>query len=245
MRQSMQATLVDLADLGILAHDDVGKFHCTRDVALRVGECFGQEEKFDAHLGELRTQRQQAHHAHVIDVGHDEHRGDAGQVEVPGLAVCLADSGEQDADRLAIHRPGLRAAAQATGVFRILIRGVVLPARIVASLQQRATEYGHQLRQLRMHAGTVQALVVVLPEDLPVALDGLFQGVSYREARHLPVIQAVDGQIEALLKRRRPLGECHEDEAVPFGQGQGVEGKFMAVEAIAGLHRGGLQQFAL
>src|SRR4029077_8795769 len=86
---------------------------------------------------------------------------------------------------------------------------------------------------------------VVLPEDLPVALDGLLQRMSYREARHLPVIEPVDGQIEALLKCWGPLGERHENEAVPFGQRQVVERKFLAIEAIPGLHRGGLQQLTL
>ena len=79
------------------------------------------------------------------------------------------------------------------------------PLRIVALLQQTATEYRHQLREFRMHAGAVQALVIVFPEYLPVALNGFLQNMAYDQFRERPGIEAIQGQIEDLLERRRPL----------------------------------------
>src|SRR5689334_24817447 len=52
---------------------------------------------------------------------------------------------------------------------------MILPTRVIAPLEQRSTEEWHQLREPRMHARAVQALVVVFPEHLPVAPDRLGQ----------------------------------------------------------------------
>ena len=60
--------------------------------------------------------------------------------------------------------------------------------RIVARLQQRPPEDRHQLRELGMYAGAVQALVVVLPEHLPVALDELARAVTHDQ--RIPICQA-------------------------------------------------------
>jgi len=54
--------------------------------------------------------------------------------------------------------------AQSAPVLRIVVVGVILPARIVAPLQQRPAEERHQLRQPGMDAGAMQALVCSFPE---------------------------------------------------------------------------------
>src|SRR5580765_8637264 len=213
--QGVQPALVDLTDLRVFAHLDVGEFHRARDVALRLRQRLGQEQELNAHLGKFRSERQQAHDAHVINVGHDEYRGHAGKVEVSGLAVCLVHLREQYPDGITVHGPGLRAVAQAARELRILIGGMVLPGRIVTPLEQRAAEDRHQLRKLGVYVGAVQALVVVFPEDLPVALDCLAQRVADSEAPHLPVIEAREWQVKALGEGGRIVGEGDEDEAIP------------------------------
>src|SRR5262249_45214739 len=128
---------------------------------------------------------------------------------------------------------------------RVGLAGMVLPARIIAWLEQRAPEDGHELRELRVHRGAVEALVVVLPEHLPVALDGLAQAMPDGEGSELPCLEAAERQVEALLKGWRTLAERDENEAAPLGNGQPIEGYLAALEAIALLHRGGLQQLPL
>src|SRR5580704_16364519 len=106
---------------------------------------------------------------------------------------------------------------------------MVLPARIIAPLQQRTTENRYQLREARMHAWTVQALVVIFPEHLPVALDGLRDAVPDDQLVHMPIIQAVERQIEARAEGGRLPGKRHEYKTVPLGKRQIVEGVFGGV----------------
>src|SRR6266481_84298 len=58
VRQGAQSTLIELADFGILTHDDVCELNRVHEVAFRIGQRFGQEEKLDAHLRSLRSERQ-------------------------------------------------------------------------------------------------------------------------------------------------------------------------------------------
>src|SRR3979490_1807431 len=45
VRQGAQAALVEFADFGILTHDDVRELDRVHQVAFRIGQRFGQEEK--------------------------------------------------------------------------------------------------------------------------------------------------------------------------------------------------------
>src|SRR5882762_2272201 len=74
VRQGAQSALIEFADFGILTHDDVCELNRVHEVAFRISQRFGQEEKLDAHLRSLRSERPQTYDAHVVHVCHDEHR---------------------------------------------------------------------------------------------------------------------------------------------------------------------------
>src|ERR1700694_2084947 len=82
VRQGAQSALIEFADFGILTHDDVGELNRVHEVAFRIGQRFGQEEKLDAHLRSLRSERPQTYDAHVVHVCHDEHGRTSGQIHV-------------------------------------------------------------------------------------------------------------------------------------------------------------------
>src|SRR5579862_4345643 len=107
----------------------------------------------------------------------DEHRGESREVQVPLFTFLGAQAGEGHSDRLPVDGPRFGPAAQSAAVPRVIVLRVIPPVRIVAALEKRAAIDRYELRKARMHAGAVQALVVVLPEDLPVALDGLVEAV--------------------------------------------------------------------
>src|SRR5690348_15781131 len=69
-----------------------------------------------------------------------------------------------------ITRPALGAHAHPALVLRVGAVGVLTPVRIVALSHDAAPIDGHQAGECGMHIGTMQALIVVLPEHLPVAL---------------------------------------------------------------------------
>src|SRR6266436_2290239 len=96
-----------------------------------------------------------------------------------------------------------------------------------------------------MHAGTMQALVVVFPEYFPIALDGLEQDMADDQFSQGPRIQPMQRQVENLFKRRRIVGQGNEDETIPFLDADLVQRKIGHVEA-AGMSFGGrAQQVAL
>src|ERR1700691_1995036 len=96
-----------------------------------------------------------------------------------------------------------------------------------------------------MHAGTMQAFVVVFPVDLPVALNGLEQHVPDDELLERPGIETIDRQIEELLERRRIIGQRNEDEAVPLPHPDLVERKVAHLEAVGMALGGGSKQVSL
>ena len=90
------------------------------------------------------------------------------------------------------------------------------PIGIVALLQQAAAVDRHQARELRMHARTMQALVVVLPEYFPVA------GSSSRST--CPTTSSSSGHASSRFERHveqpieggRVLRQRDEHEPAPF-----------------------------
>src|ERR1700733_1805340 len=105
------------------------------------------------------------------------------------------------------------------------------PLRIVALLQQPAAEYRHELGELHVHSRTMQALVVVLPEDLPVALHLLHKNVANAQIAQRPVSQAVEWQVEVLLQGWRIRGQSDEYAALALLHGNLVERVVADVEA--------------
>src|SRR5258707_13643526 len=92
-----------------------------------------------------------------------------------------------------------------------------------------------------MHARTMQALVVVLPEYFPIALDGLDQDVADDQLSQGPRVEPIQRQIENLFERRRIVGQRSEDETIPFLHADLVQRKIGHVEA-AGVSLGGRAQ---
>ena len=96
-----------------------------------------------------------------------------------------------------------------------------------------------------MHARAVQALVVVFPENLPVALDVLLQHVTDHELFERPRIEPAQRQIEYLLESRRILGQRDEYETVPLPDADLVQRIVGHIEAAGMRLGGGAQQIAL
>ena len=107
------------------------------------------EQVFDAHLGPLGTQGQQPHHAHVIDVADDEHRRQAGHVDMPELAILLGQArGIREPVSLPSFDQVAAPLAQPALVLRIGIAPMLVPLRIVPLLEQSAPEDRHEAREL-------------------------------------------------------------------------------------------------
>jgi len=66
-----------------------------------------------------------------------------------------------------------------------------------------------------MHAGTMQALVVVLPEYLPIAADGLLQHVTHHQIAERPCVRRPEAD-RSSPRRRRITAERDEQESAPF-----------------------------
>jgi len=67
-----------------------------------------------------------------------------------------------------------------------------------------------------MHARAMQALVVIFPEYLPIAVDGLEQHMAHDQFAERPRIEPIQGQIEQRLEGRRIVRQRNEDEPVPL-----------------------------
>src|SRR6202047_4655428 len=129
-----------------------------------------------------------------------------------GSSIPVGQTGERNSGRLSVQGPARGARAQSTLELRIGVRGMCAPLRVVPFLQQPAAVNRHQLRQLRMYAGTMQAFVVVFPEYFPIALDGLEQDVPNDQFSQGPRVEPIQRQIENFFKRRRIVGQRNEDE---------------------------------
>src|SRR6266446_8081832 len=164
-------------------------------------------------------------------MAHQKYRGQTGHVDMAGLSILVRETGERDSGRFTVQGPARGAGAQSTLELRVRVGRMRAPLRIVALLQQPPAIDRHQLRQLRMHARTMQALVVVFPEYFPIALDGLEQDVADDQLSQGPRVEPVQRQIEYLFERRRTIGQGNEDETIPFPDADLVEGKIGHVEA--------------
>ena len=175
----------------------------------------------------------------------DEHRGQAGEIDVTRPAILLGQPGKWYAHGLTVRRPRGRSCAQTSLVLRIGVRRVPAPLRIVPFLEESPPENRHEARESRMHARTVQALVVILPEDFPVALDSLREHMTDHEIIERPCIHSIQGQIELPLERRRIAGQTHEHEAAPLEHSDAIERIVGDIETLSMCLRGGAQQLAL
>src|SRR5215468_10703409 len=115
-----------------------------------------------------------------------------------------------------------------------LSRGNGTPTGRPSMLHDCPPEYRHQLREPWVDARAVQALVVVLPEHLPVALNGLGHAVADDELIELPVAEPLERYVDTGREGRRIGSERREHEAVPLHRRQAVERVVAHLEAIAG-----------
>ncbi len=241
MRSRPQPPLIEFAHLRIFGHDPIGEIHHIAQVERRVRQGLGREQIFDAQFGLFGTQGPQPHDPHIVDVTHQKYRRQAGHVDMTGLLVLLGQAGKRRAggpavkDQVAapLRNPPLNFGSESPACAR--------HSRIIALLQQSPAVDRHQLRQLRMHARAVQALVVVFPEYFPIALHGLVQHMADDQFLQRPGIEPIQRQIENLLEGRRLVGQRDEHEAAPLLDADLVQRIVGDVEA-AGMGLGGSAQ---
>src|SRR5882724_6725673 len=178
-------------------------------------------------------------------MAHQKYRGQTGHVDMAGLSILVRETGERDSGRFTVQGPARGAGAQSTLELRVRVGRMRAPLRIVALLQQPPAIDRHQLRQLRMHARTMQALVVVFPEYFPIALDGLEQDVADDQLSQGPRVEPVQRQIEDLVERRRIVGQRNEDESIPLPDADLVEREIGDVETTGVRLGGSAQQIPL
>src|ERR1700684_1762110 len=91
----------------------------------------------------------------------------------------------------------------------------------------------------------MQALVVVFPEYLPIALNGPEEDVADDQLSKGPSVEPIQRYIEVLLKRRRFVGQRNEDESIPFLDPDLVEREIRHIETARVSLRGRPQQIPL
>ena len=162
----------------------------------------------------------------------DEDRRHAGDIGGAAPALLGGQSLERQAGEPAVRRPGAGAGAQAPLVLRIGIGGGLRPVGVVAFPDDSAAVQGHELAQARVNPRTVQAFVEILPEDLPVALDGLGEHVTHGEILERPGIEPVERRIEIPVEGGRIL-QGHEHEAPCLAHPDLVQRVVRGVEPLA------------
>src|SRR5439155_20068887 len=96
----------------------------------------------------------------------------------------------------------------------------------------RAAGVGELGRKLRMNRGAVQALVVVLQDQLPVGADGVFDPPLGLEQRKVVVGKSIPEWSKPLRTGHRIPIEVEEEKAFPLMQGDGVERVGLLVKAL-------------
>ena len=112
------------------------------------------------------------------------------------------------------------------------------PSSRSASNDRAVAERGHDRDELGVHGRAVQALVVVLDQDLPVGLD-----LGHRDVADAELAEVEAGErraatsrwsASALLEGHRVGVEVHEHEALPDGDGDRPQAERVAVDLVLG-----------
>ncbi len=219
MRSGSEALLNQFADRGVLAHDLRNELDRRLDIESRLRQGLGRHQPLGTDPRLRGSQGQIAHDAHVVHMRHQVHGRRKRQVLVTELALTRAQTRERHAMRLPVAGPARRPGTQTAAKFRFRASGMFAPVGIILRLHDAAPVDRHQAAQVRMHAGTMQALVVILPQDLPVALHGPILRMPNAQARQRPVLQRRRISVEIVLGiLRRSGAQVHEDKAVPLTQ---------------------------
>ena len=82
-----------------------------------------------------------------------------------------------------------------------------------------------------MNARTMQAFIVIFPENFPVAVDGFYQTMPGDQILHRPIVESLNPNVHKRGKIGSFIGEAHTDETSPgsdVGGEQTVFGFFKA-----------------
>ena len=138
------------------------------------------------------------------------------------LRSSIGEPGKIGAPQLAILAHGPGAALKLHGAANVSTMGLIVLARkIIADGAER-----------RMQNGTVQALVVVLHDQLPVGLHLILDAPMHFQLSHLPLREFLRQIFQLTGQRRRLCAEVDKDVAVPDLGLNAIERIIFAAEAI-------------
>src|SRR6185369_93753 len=142
---------------------------------------------------------------------------------VKNFAALLGrEFGKVGAPQLAVLAHGLRVALKLHGATDVsAMRLVVVARKIIADRAKR-----------RMKYGTVQALVVILHDQLPVGLHLVLDTPMRFQLSHPPSRELLRQIFQLIGQRCRPRAEVDEDVAVPDLGRNTIEGVVFAAEAV-------------
>jgi hypothetical protein len=197
--------------------DDLGRVESVGRDHLRPEQVLGD----DGRMAGLARYEHGRDGAGAGDV--DEHvRVDAHPVQ--RRLVLGAEAGQ----RRQVRAPGGGEAVAAAGQRH----AAVIPLRVVGCA---AAEGGHDRDQLGVHRGTVQALVVVVNQDLPVGLHLGHRAVADPQRRQVEARQRQRGEVlicQRLLERHRIGVEVDEQEALPDRDLDRPQAQAVAVDLV-------------
>src|SRR6266853_567620 len=128
------------------------------------------------------------------------------------LVVC-AQPWQRAAVAGAIHGEALNALAQVHAAAKICgLRRLVVTTHIVRLLLQQ-----------RMHDGAMQALRIILDDELPVCFEMVNAPLDHLQFLHPPRLEFAVEPGQVLLEGQGTRGEVDEDVAVPYGGGDCVQ----------------------
>ena len=205
-RQRRHTLVHTLAHQVVLRGDELVELHDRGRVEVGAGDDLRGEHELHHERGEVRALGKQAGDDCTCAGDVDEHVGER-SAPVVRVDVELAQT------RQRWH-----------GMARCIAGAVVAldcdPAVVAAQVDHPSgaveRDHGHQFR---VHAGAVQALLVVLDDDLPVGGDVADAGVRDVQRTHVEALEREEvGAMGAqpLVERRRLFGQADEHEAMPL-----------------------------
>ena len=117
----------------------------------------------------------------------DEHRRQTGGIGLAGRALGIGQAAETGPCARPSRDHVSAPARRPPGKFRRVIVGVKRPFGVVVARHQAAPIDRHQFGQVLVDAWAVQALVEVLPENLPVAVHHLAKDMAADQLLQRPV----------------------------------------------------------
>src|SRR5260221_3779198 len=97
-----QPPLIELAHLCVSGHHEIGEIHYVAQVERGIGQRLRRKQIFDAQLGQLRPQGQQANDTNVVDVTDQEYGWQAGLADMAGRSNRIGQAGVRDDGRYAL-----------------------------------------------------------------------------------------------------------------------------------------------